>query len=257
MTRLMKFLMLLALGAVICLPGMAAATLITNTSSFGPGAVTEGFEGITPGSPNTSDKFNTSWFLIGTTPPYNFGNGVSLSAPPAVYNSGSNPPNMGPYIHDYTYGAGTTDILGGNGNIGSAPYGKAYLGIWREQSVGPFHLVFKFDHDVIRAGAYFTGWPENDVGPPTPGTYYLRALDAAGIELESWTISTVNVSSWATHFVGIERLSGFRQLDFSNPTYGQTVIDNLTFQTPLPSTMLLLGGGLLGLVGLGRRVRKS
>ena len=31
----------------------------------------------------------------------------------------------------------------------------------------------------------------------------------------------------------------------------------LTTSTPLPSTVLLLGGGLLGIVALGRRARKN
>ena len=249
MERLVKVTVLSALVLIICLPGTAVATYTSSTLNFGAGTVTQGFEGITPGSTNTSTLYNTSWFNINITPPYNFGNGVTLKAPPAVTYDVN---NAGPYIHDWTYGAGTTDWLGSNGNIGGAPFGNAYLGIWRETSYGPFNLTFKFDQDVTRAGAYFTGWPEAE-----SGTYYLRALDASGNELESYTITTVNVNNWATNFVGIERSAGFRQLEFYNPTYGQTVLDNVMFQpVPLPPAAWLLGSGLIGLVAVRRRIKK-
>lgn len=229
--------------AVTFMPAMASADLkISNSGWLG---TVEGFEGIVPGSTNTSALYNGSWFDINITPPYNFGNGANLLAPPA-------PPytvdNAGPYIRNFTYGAGMTDQLGSNGAIGVAPFGNAYLGIWRDGS-NSFSLTFKFDMDVYRAGAYFTGWPETE-----SGTYYLKALDAAGIVLESYTISTVNVSNWANNFVGIERADGFRQLQFDNPKYGQTVLDNVQFQpVPIPATLWLLGAGLVGLVGVRRK----
>ena len=253
MERFAKVIVLSVLVLIICLPGIAAATYTSSTANFGA-AITQGFEGITPGSTNTSSLYNGSWFNINITPPYVFGNGATLSAPPAVNYSID---NAGPYIHDFYYGAGIQDVLGfpagsGNGIIGSAPFGNAYLGIWRDTSYGPFSLIFKFDQNVTRAGAYFTGWPEGE-----SGTYYLRALDASGNVLESYTISTVNVSTWATNFVGVERAAGFRQLEFLNPTYGQTVLDNVMFQpVPIPAAGWLLGSGLIGLVAVRRRVKK-
>lgn len=245
-TRILTFLAVLTLGAVILMPIMAGASLINSTSSFGTGTVTEGFEGITPGSTNTSTLYNGSWFNINVTPPYDFGNGVKVSAPPAVPFTND---NAGPYIHDFTYEAGTTDQLSSNGTIGAAPFGNAYMGVWRDQNNSPFNVIFKFDQVVTRAGAYFTGCPEGE-----SGTYYLKALDASGNVLESYTISTVNVSNWATNFVGIERLSGFQQLEFVNPTFGQTVLDNVKFQpVPIPGALVLLGAGMVRLVVYRRR----
>jgi hypothetical protein len=236
----------LILGMIICIPVMAGATIITDTSTFGPGTVTEGFEGITPGGTNTGSLFFTSWFLIGTINPYDFGNGVDLYSPRAI-NSGSGPANLGPYIHDFSIAAGTNDTLDSNGKIVSTSvFDNAYLGIWRDSSAGRFSLVFQFDQDVVRAGAYFTGWPESGTDPDR--TYYIKALDAGMNVLETYTITTVTVSNWSTNFYGIERSSGFRYLVFDNPPYGQTVLDNLTFQpVPIPASILLLGSGLLGL----------
>ena len=241
-----RVVVVLAMAAIVCIPGLAMASFTTSIANFGS-AVVEGFEGISPGSTNTSVLYNGSWFNININPPYDFGNGVTLAVPAAPAFSYD---NAGPYIHNFSYGAGTTDQLGANGVIGSAPYGNAYLGIWRE--AGPFSLIFKFSQDVVRAGAYFTGWLESG-----SGTYYLRALDASGNVLESYTINTVNVADWASNFVGIERAAGFRQLEFLNPVYGQTVLDNVQFQpVPIPAAAWLLGSGLIGLVAIRRRFRK-
>jgi hypothetical protein len=257
MKSMAKVLMVVALGVLICLPGMASATFITSTAGFGSGTVTEGFEGITPGSTNTSTLYNGNWFNINVTPPYNFGNGATLSAPPAVAFTTD---NAGPYIHDFSLngGVGTIEQVPFGTPINNAPFGAAYLGIWRDHATGPFSLTFKFDQDVIRAGAYFTGWPEGDTSGTQ--TYIIRALDAAGnqVGIESYQISAGTVGNWANQFVGIELLSGFRQLEFSSPTYGQTVLDNLKFQMiPIPASVLLLGSALLGLGLLGWRRKQA
>ena len=49
-----KWLCALVLGLIICLPGMAGATFISDPTIFGAGTVTEGFEDIITTTPNTS-----------------------------------------------------------------------------------------------------------------------------------------------------------------------------------------------------------
>jgi hypothetical protein len=254
-TKLIKAIMVLALGLVICLPEVALADLINSTSGFSSSAVIEGFEGISPNGPNTGPVGNENYFAIATTGPYSFGSGVSLTT---LNPTAANWP-YGPYIHDFNLKDPNTgnnyEYYAGNGNIVSSAdmaFGTAYLGIWQQG----YHLTFTFDEEVSSAGFYLTGWQ---------GTYRLRALDAAGNELEGYNVSTVHVSNWADNFVGIEILSGFSQLDLSYVGGGDynPGVDNLTFEfvnsvagassAPLPPTMLLLGSGLLGLGFLPRR----
>jgi hypothetical protein len=251
-----KLLVVAVLALVICLPGMAGATLINNTSSFGAGTVIEGFEGIAPSGTNTGAIYAENYFPIGTVGAYDFGNGVSLTSPnPPAYNWPT-----GPYIHDFSIANPNTgnnyEYYGANGNIGAATdmpagFGTAYLGV-EDTGLTTKHLTFTFDNTVLRAGLYLTGWP---------GTCTLSALDASGnVVLENWVVTVAAVSGWDNGFVGIERLSGFQKLDISyaSGTDFNPGVDNLTFQSvPLPPSVLLMGTGLLGLVGLGWRRRKE
>ena len=62
-----KWLCAMVLGLIICLPGMAGATFISDPTIFGAGTVTEGFEEITPTTPNTSVASYGNFILLGTT----------------------------------------------------------------------------------------------------------------------------------------------------------------------------------------------
>jgi len=256
----LRLLIILTLGLTLCLPGWAGAAFISNTSSFGsgPDTVIKGFEGITPGSANTLVTTYGNWALLGPTSTYIFASGITLAAPQPPQDDSNN--NIGPYVNDSkAANASQPDWLMGNG-YSAAPFGTAYLGIWRTGTA--FHLTFTFIKDVYRAGAYFTGLPEATTG----SYYYVRALDAAGHVLEEDAIRTVNVSAWGRQLRGHRSFpSGFRQLDFyfaGGMSPGQINIDNLTVEydpppssVPLPASVLLLGSGLVGLGLLGFRRR--
>jgi len=63
-------------------------------------------------------------------------------------------------------------------------------------------------------------------------------------------LSPSAMSSYAINFSGVDRL------DFVNGSGHWWLVDNINV-VPLPPTALLLGSGLLGLVGLGWRRRKT
>jgi hypothetical protein len=253
--RFCKLLMALALGALLCMPGMSFDSLITDTSSFGPGYQVESFEGVTPAGSNTGSVTYENYFAVGTTGPYTFASGVTLSAPIPASNFESG----GPYIHDFaikaTNSPGNQDDFGSNGALSQstqmpAGFGTAYIAVYRTDNT---HFTFTFPADVVRAGFYLTGYPCDSTYQ-----YSLRALDAGGNVLESYAVNSATVTNWATNFVGIQLLSGFRSLDIVGSgqqwTANNAALDMLTFQplqsTPLPASALLLGTGILGLVVL-------
>ena len=201
-----KWLCVLMLGLITCLPGLAGADFISDAKNFGAGTVTEGFEEITPTTPNTTVASYGNFILLGTTS-YNFWNGITLTAPQPPLNDWY---NMGPYINNSTY-ATSPDLLNGYNEYASAPFGTAYLGIWEYGK--SFSLTFTFAQDVMRAGAYFTGIPKFDSG----STYTVLALDEDGKILAQQAINTVSVADWKTNFVGFEGLTGFRQSANSFP----------------------------------------
>ena len=70
------------------------------------------------------------------------------------------------------------------------------------------------------------------------------------------------MDAWASNFVGIQLLSGFRSLDLVGSGQqwiaNNAALDMLTFQSvPLPPSALLLGSGILGLVVLRWRKKGS
>ncbi|MFA5112092.1 MAG: hypothetical protein WC443_11840 [Desulfobaccales bacterium] len=73
--------------------------------------------------------------------------------------------------------------------------------------------------------------------------------------MDTQTINAVAVANWDTNWIGIQVSSPLiTKVTFDSLDFG---VDNLTFQVPLPPSVLLLGSGLLGLVGLGWRKREA
>jgi hypothetical protein len=241
---------------------MAFASLITNISSFTPGYQVQSFEGIAPGGSNTGPVTNENYFAVGTTGPYTFSSGVTLTAPIPAYSWG-NSNYGGPYIHDFAIQATNSysnqDYFGSNGdldNISQMPagFGTAYIGVYRTDNT---NFTFTFPTEVVRAGFYLTGWPCDSTYQ-----YTLEALDASGHVLESYAVNSAPVDAWASNFVGIQLLSGFRSLDLVGSGQqwiaNNAALDMLTFQSvPLPPSALLLGSGILGLVVLRWRKKGS
>ena len=230
-TLIKCFIFLAMLG--VCLPSMAAAMMV-GPEAFGDGTITEGFEGLSPNTANTGSREYGNFFAIGTATAYVFDSGVTLVNPRAVSVA-----DGGPYIEDFRWTGGYNDWKA-NGNATAAPFGQAYIGIWG----GATYLEFTFSQPMLRVGAYVDG---------APGTVTMEVYGASGL-IEFTTLATGLVSDWgtATAFIGLED-QGITRVILRGDDIG---LDNLMFgHVPLPPTMLLLGTGLLGLLGLRRKSR--
>ena len=231
----------LTLGITVCAFGGAQASLI-DPGAFGASAVTESFEGIAPGGPNTGPVEGGNNFLIGTHGPYNFASNVALIAPLQT----SNPSwwNGDPFINDFSISKNVSNWWGSNGYVIAAPFGNAWVGTFDQNESVSRSIEFRFAQKMDRVGAYVTGW-ENK-------TVTLAAYGDSGL-LESHFLATVPVSQWANNFLGIEA-NGIIKVVFSGTDIG---VDNLKFEghsaVPLPGTWLLFASGVIGIALLGNR----
>jgi hypothetical protein len=242
---LIKVLCSLVLGLLVCCPGVAGASLI-GADAFGAGALTESFEGITPGNGVSTGPLESWWngtnnFTIGTPGPYTFASGVVFNGPSIP--GGSWASNGAPFINDFRFGTGATNTWGqGYNDVTPAvvPSGTAWIGTFNQAG----YLEFDFSQKMARVGAYVTGASGTSVT--------MEAYGDSGL-LQTYSISTVPVAQWGTNFIGIEA-DGITKVIFRDVDFG---LDNLTFEqasdVPVPGSLLLLGTGLFSLVLLGKR----
>ena len=230
-----RFLALLVLATI--LPAGVDALSIT-PADFGPAAVVESFEGLSPGPGLVfgPDVGYDPGYLLPVTP-FAFSSGVSLSDPDPNPSS-----SQAALVADPTTGFAQFG-LGGNGVVVSGsqvPFGTAYLGFENPaENGGVSSITFVFPSPMLRVGAYIVS-----ASPPSPGdgVVTILALDAGGATLESLAFATGNVSQWATSFAGIQRSEGIHAIRILGPP---TVLDGLTFEViPEPSTAILFASGL-------------
>jgi hypothetical protein len=220
----MKKLLYCGISILILLLVFTAQSIAfqVGAGAFGPGAIVESFEGLTAGPNITSG--GEGYLEPGVVSPFTFASGVTFTNP--VPNPGR---STGVIICDWAIGIADFTI-GGNGSVGSAadvPFGSAYIALDNSASSGP--IEFTFPTDMLRAGAYVTGYP---------GTIIMSAYDSGGILLETQNIATVNVSAWDSNFLGIENPAGIRRITFGGD---YELLDGLTFEaastppTPIPT----------------------
>jgi hypothetical protein len=238
---MLRHRLLAALSLAVALAAAPAVAIPITPSGFGAAQVVESFEAIALG-PNIRIGMGVSLLEPGTVSAYTFASGVVLTSPipiPGVLNRGA-------FVHDLARGTDVQNNWGSTGVVNDptdVPFGDAYLGAFHP-AVGTATVRFSFTTPVDRVGAYVTG--------VAGSTITMRAYDASGALLETATIGSTPLASWATNFVGIQQLGRISRLEFQGADFG---LDALTFEddpllVPEPATLHHLAVGLLGLWGL-------
>lgn len=238
---MMRHRTLAALCTLVALAASPALAIPITPAGFGGAQLVESFEAIALG-PNIQIGMGVSLLEPGTVSAYTFASGITLVAPipnPGVLNRGA-------FVHDLARGSDVQNNWGATGVVNDptdVPFGDAYLGAFHP-AVGTATVRFSFTTPVDRVGAYVTGVASSIVT--------MRVYDGSGGLLETVSIGVVPLTSWATNFMGIQRLGGISRVEFEGADFG---LDALTFEddpllVPEPGTLHTLAIGLAGLAGL-------
>lgn len=219
--------------------GQSAIGVSIGAGSFGPDAVAESFEALSPGS-NIPVVGNGAFLRPGESTTYTFPSGASLTSPIP------NPAGYGVRVGDFALGDASARLLWESvRSVSDVPFGSAYLITGDESSSGN-GVEFSFPGDMLRVGAY--------VG----GSYdwcTLTAYDATGVLIESMSGS----SPWKTNFLAVEDQRGIRRVTITGLAITLVVgprnilVDDLMFEPlPEPSGVILLLASVLALLARRR-----
>jgi len=223
-------------------------------SEFGPSSRFESFEGVVPG-PNVQDLGGGN-LLPGTIAPYVFSTGLSLTSPIPNTNLGA-ALDQKVTVRTGGFGLGIYDD-----NVPTtAPFGNVFL-IHGGGLDDPFELTFP--EPVQRVGGF---WIIGGFNPATD-RIFIEAFDENNTSLGTVFAPPSFVEDWGSNFFGFQddNLTPISRIAIDNGPGGNPShpgVDGLMFELfpapsnpiPEPSTMLLLGSGLVGL-GYFRRRRK-
>ncbi|MFZ1371721.1 MAG: hypothetical protein WAR78_15135, partial [Ferruginibacter sp.] len=176
--------------------------------AFGPGAITESFEGI-PTGPNNPAQFGG--YTVPVTP-FTFSSGVILSAP--FPNSFSQA-----VLGDWAKGDASWGFCTSTTTPADVPGGTAQLGINNTTDVLSFTLPFLAE----KVGLYVEGGCSAIL-------ITLRAYDASNNLIGTCTTAPTGIAgNWKTHFLGFNSPAGnIKRIEVSGP---YLVVDLLTFES--------------------------
>jgi hypothetical protein len=152
-------------------------------------------------------------------------------------------------------------FMGVFGNGYSAP--SANYAIFNKYGIR--EITITFNELIDFSGAYFSGWGINN-NPAKDGTT-ATSVTVLGYQGESFVDSrsmnlATNQYNWLTaNLLGIDRLviqsSSDRTWWLMDDFSYDTPINNATAPVPEPTTLLLLGSGLMGIAGIRKKFKKS
>ena len=152
-------------------------------------------------------------------------------------------------------------FMGVFGNGYSAP--SANYAIFNKYGIR--EITITFNELIDFSGAYFSGWGINN-NPAKDGTT-ATSVTVLGYQGESFVDSrsmnlATNQYNWLTaNLLGIDRLviqsSSDRTWWLMDDLSYDTPINNATAPVPEPTTLLLLGSGLMGIAGIRKKFKKS
>ena len=223
MKSLVKVLMVLALGMVILMPGMAMAdTLVFDD-------VTDGVLQSPPytAAPLPTNYAGFSWSSTTT-------NGYWGVLDNASYRTEI--PNVISWNNNFDFPSNPNVVLNEDGNVGASQVTLA--------RATPFNLI----------SAYFSDWTQNSNqnffgASSLTLTGYLNNVQVGSV---TFNLAPGPLQLQDINLFGVDRVT-FDATSGGNGYY--FLMDNMVY-TPIPPSALLLGSGLLGLVGLGWRRRK-